>query len=175
MRHGACGAAATPGAGASPACVGVQQCGAVVSLLSFALLAASPIPGLLAAIPLGVLVLGYPPWAVALACVPLSYAQVAVVDRAWDGLERWAVVRRALVRARTPRTRAWLDGGATFWPTVLVTGLLGPWVVMALVRAAGGRQARVAAPVVVAIALVSFSVSAACAVAPEWFSESTGR
>lgn len=174
MRHGACSGAATRTRGLSSRTRPCSNASPVVSLLSFALLAASPIPGLLAAIPLGVLVLGYPPWAVALACVPLGYAQVALVDRAWDALERRDVFRHVLARARTPRTRAWLEGGTAFWPTVAATGLLSPWVVMALVRASGGRQERVAVPVMVAIALVSFGVSAACAVAPEWFAGSAG-
>ncbi|MCP3099944.1 hypothetical protein LZ198_13800 [Myxococcus sp. K15C18031901] len=136
-------------------------------LLSFALVAASPFGGVLAAVPLGVLGFGYPPWAVALACVPLGYLQVAVVDLGWDGLERLRWWRALLGRPRSALVQRLLAHCGGFWSTAALVPLLGPWLVMGLMRAAGVPQRRVAAPILFALAVVSCVLAASCLLAPE--------
>ncbi|MCP3057598.1 hypothetical protein LXT21_02275 [Myxococcus sp. K38C18041901] len=137
-------------------------------LLSFALVAASPVGGVLAAIPLGILGLGYPPWAVVVACVPLGYLQVLVVDLGWDGLERLEGWRRLRSRPRGRWVEKLLSHCGGFWSTAALVPLVGPWAVMALMRAAGVPQRRVAAPILLALTVLSSVLALVCAWAPEW-------
>ncbi|MCE9667987.1 hypothetical protein LY474_09205 [Myxococcus stipitatus] len=137
-------------------------------LLSFALVAASPFGGVLAAVPLGVLGFGYPAWAVVLACVPLGYLQVIVVDLGWDGLERLRWWRAVLARPRSRLVQRLLAHCGGFWSTAALVPLLGPWVVMGLMRPAAVSQRRVAAPILFALATLSGVLAALCIAAPEW-------
>ncbi|NVJ22603.1 MULTISPECIES: hypothetical protein [Myxococcus] len=137
-------------------------------LLSFALVAASPVGGVLAAVPLGIFGLGYPAWAVVLACVPLGYLQVLVVDLGWDGLERLAAWRRLMSRPRSPLVQRLLSHCGGFWSTAALVPLMGPWAVMGLMRTAGVSQRRVVAPILFALAVISAGLGLLCVVVPEW-------
>jgi hypothetical protein len=137
-------------------------------LLSFMLLALSPVGGLFAAVPLGVLGFGYAAWAVAVACVPLGYAQVVVVDVAWSALERLPWWRRLLERSRRPVVLRLLAYCGRFWPTAVLVPLIGPWAVMGLMRAAGVPQRRVMAPILFSLAVLSGTLALLCVLAPEW-------
>ncbi|QSQ19169.1 hypothetical protein JY651_27905 [Pyxidicoccus parkwayensis] len=136
-------------------------------MLSFALVAASPLGGIFAAVPLGVLGFGYPAWGVAAACVPLGYAQVVVVDLTWDGLERWDWWRRLLRRPRSELVQRLLSSCGGFWSTAVLVPLIGPWAVMGLMRVAGVPQRRVAMPILFALAVLSAGLSLVCVVAPQ--------
>lgn len=138
------------------------------ALLSFIMVAASPVGGVLAAVPLGILALGYPPWAVVLACVPLGYLQVLAVDLGWDALDRLEPWRRLLSRPRSPLVHRLLSHCGGFWSTAALVPLVGPWAVMGLMRTAGVPQRRVALPILFALSVIASVLGILCAVAPEW-------
>ncbi|QSQ14263.1 hypothetical protein [Myxococcus landrumensis] len=138
------------------------------ALLSFIVVAASPVGGMLAAVPLGILGLGYPPWAVVVACVPLGYVQVVAVDLGWDALERMETWRRLRARPRSALVHRLLSHCGGFWSTAALVPLVGPWAVMGLMRTAGVPQRRVAVPILFALTVLSSVLGIVCAVAPEW-------
>ncbi|WP_342375085.1 hypothetical protein NVS55_27750 [Myxococcus stipitatus] len=138
------------------------------ALLSFILVAVSPVGGILAAVPLGILGLGYPPWAVVITCVPLGYLQVLAVDLGWDALERWEMWRRLRSRPRGAMVHRLLSHCGGFWSTVALVPLVGPWAVMGLMRTAGVPQRRVAVPILFALTVIASLLGIVCAVAPEW-------
>ncbi|AGC46899.1 hypothetical protein MYSTI_05622 [Myxococcus stipitatus DSM 14675] len=138
------------------------------ALLSFIMVAASPVGGMLAAVPLGILGLGYPPWAVVVACVPLGYLQVLAVDLGWDALERVELWRRLRSRPRGAMVHQLLSHCGGFWSTAALVPLVGPWAVMGLMRTAGVPQRRVAFPILFALTVIASLLGIVCAVAPEW-------
>ena len=139
--------------------------------LTYAFLAFQPFGGLLVAIPLGVLKLGYPWWITVLTGPPLAYLQVVVVDGLWSLLERWPWFLRTLERRRSPRIERLLAGGAGFWATFVAAPLVGPWAVMAFLRYGRIPQRRAALPILLAMLVVSVGITAVCVWAPAAFSE----
>lgn len=133
---------------------------------SYAFLAFQPFGGLLVAIPLGILKLGYPWWVTVLTGPPLAYLQVVVIDGLWSLLERWPWFVRTLEARRSPRIERLLDGGAGFWATFAAAPLVGPWAVMAFLRYAHIPQRRAAAPILLAMLTVSILITAVCVLAP---------
>ncbi|MCI0669095.1 MAG: hypothetical protein L0Y64_01400 [Myxococcaceae bacterium] len=141
----------------------------MLQLVSFGLVAFSPVGGMVAAIPLGMLAFQMPTWQVWLLGVVSAYAQVVAVDLAWSGLERLQWWRRLLERQQSPRLRRLLSAPGAFWPTVVLVPIVGAWVVMGLMRYAGVPQRRVAVPILVGLALFATVLCAGCALVPEWF------
>lgn len=139
----------------------------MTELLAFLATALSPVGGMVIAVPLGVLAFGYPAWSTALVGVGAAYLQVIVVDSAWDLLERRAWWQRWLERQRRTRVARMLFGADVFWPTVLAAPLIGPWVVMALMRWAGVPQRRVALPILLGLSLLAGVLLAVCHLAPQ--------
>ncbi len=127
--------------------------------LSFALLAANPVGGLLVAIPFAVLKLDYAPWVTVAVGVPLAYIQVVVIDLGWNQLERFGWWRRLLEKSRGKWADKLVASRGAFWVTFAATPVLGPWLVMALMRWVGVPQRRIA------VALVTSMITAATVIA----------
>ena len=80
------------------------------------LTAIAPIPGLLAAIPMSILVRNDPGWVWLIAGPLLAYVQVLVVDFGWTLLLKWKAWGRLLERMRSPRVeRLMASKGGSFW------------------------------------------------------------
>lgn len=139
--------------------------------VAFVLLAINPVGGLLVAIPLALLQLGYPLWLAVVTGVPLAYVQVLAVDLGWSVLSRWTWWSRLLERRRSPRIERLMASGGAFWPIALVTPFVGPWAVMAFMRYARVPQRHVAAPILLALTLVALAVGAICLWVPGWFAQ----
>ena len=131
----------------------------MIGHLSFALLAANPVGGLLVAIPFAVLKLDYAPWVTVAVGVPLAYIQVVVIDLGWNQLERLGWWRRILEKSRGKWADKLVASHNTFWVTFAATPVLGPWLVMALMRWVGVPQRQIA------VALVSSMITAATVIA----------
>lgn len=144
----------------------------LLKLVSFCLVGISPVGGMVAAIPLGLLVLGLPLWLVLALGVVLAYLQVMAVDVLWDALERLGWWRRALQRTRSPRLERLLASPGAFWPTVVLVPLVGSWAVMGLMRYAGVPQRRVALPILLSLVLLAAGLCAGCLWVPHWFAPS---
>jgi hypothetical protein len=138
----------------------------LAAIASFAVLAANPIGGLAIAIPYAVLTLHLPVWIAVAAGIPLAYVQVVVVDVLWNSLSRWPAWHRVIERRRhSPRVQRLIESRGGFWATMLLAPLVGPWLVMALMRYVRVPHRRVALPIAlgltwnaVAIALLSITV-----------------
>jgi hypothetical protein len=141
----------------------------LLQLLTFALLTVSPLGGMVAAIPLGLLAFGLPVWLVALLGVALTYLQVVAVDVAWSALCRRAWWRGMLARRRAAWLERLLGSPGAFWPTVALTPLVGCWVVMGLARYAGVPQRQVAAPILLGLCLLAAVMCSACLLLPHLF------
>ena len=133
----------------------------------FATLAINPIGGLVIAIPVAIFKLGYPLWLVVLAGVPLSYVQVIVVDAGWDQLNRMGWWRRLLESQRSPRIEKLMASGGSFWSTMIIAPLVGPWIVMAFMRYAQVPQRRVALPILLGMTVMASLITGLCFFAPE--------
>lgn len=131
----------------------------MIGHLSFALLAANPVGGLLVAIPFAVLKLDYAPWVTVAVGVPLAYIQVVVIDLGWNQLERLGWWRRILEKSRGKWADKLVASRGAFWVTFAATPVLGPWLVMALMRWVGVPQRQIA------VALVSSMITAATVIA----------
>ena len=75
---------------------------------------------LFAAVPLGVLGLGYPPLWVGASSVALAYVLVVAVDAGFSALLRRPWWTRLLERARSPWVQRLLARPGAFWPAVLL-------------------------------------------------------
>lgn len=139
--------------------------------LALLLTALSPVGGMAAAVPLGILGFGFPWWSVALVGISAGWAQALVVDFGWGLLERWPWWQRWLVRRRKGWIARNLSRPGTFWPIVVFTPLAGPWVVMALMRFAGVPRARVALPMSLGLVALAAVLVVACQVAPLLFAD----
>lgn len=141
----------------------------MISALSFALLAANPIGGLLVAIPFAVLKLDYAPWITVVAGVPLAYLQVLVIDLGWSQLERWSWWQRMLAKSRGKWADRLVASRGAFWVTFAATPVLGPWLVMALMRWVGVPQRRIALALVTSMLTAATVVASLCAFVPAVF------
>ena len=141
-------------------------------LVAFLLLAVNPIGGLLAAIPFAILKLDYPAWFTVVVGVPCCYVQVVVVDRGWTQLERWHWFRHTVETRRGKWATRLLESRGAFWVTYAATPLLGPWLVMALMRFAGVPHRHVAAAMALSLVTTSSLIAALCVCVPQWFKAS---
>lgn len=119
--------------------------------VTFALLAANPIGGLLIAVPFGLLKQHYPLWLVVALATPLAYLQVFAIDLGWTLLTRIPSWHRFLERRRSPRVEQLVASGGGFWITFLATPFVGPWMVMSFMRWAHVPQRRVAVPILLSL------------------------
>ncbi len=138
-------------------------------LIAFALLAANPIGGLLVAIPFAVLQLDCAPWATVAAGVPLAYLQVFVVDLSWTRLERLGWWRKLLAKSRGKWADRLVQSRGAFWITFVATPVLGPWLVMALMRWIGVPQRRIALALVTSMLAAATVIATLCVVVPAVF------
>jgi hypothetical protein len=132
--------------------------------LTFALLAANPVGGLLVAVPYGMLRLHYPIWLTVVAGTPLAYLQVLAIDASWTLLARIPTWQRFLERRRSPRIERLVASGGGFWITFCATPFVGPWLVMSFMRWARVPQRRVALPILMALFATAVAVAIASAV-----------
>jgi hypothetical protein len=139
------------------------------SQLAFALLAANPVGGLTVAIPFALLKLDFAPVPTVAIGVPLAYIQVLVVDACWTWLERLGWWRRLIERSRGKWAERLVASRGAFWVTFLVTPIIGPWMVMALMRWAGVKQRRVAPAILSSLLVASSAIAALCVVVPAAF------
>jgi hypothetical protein len=141
--------------------------------LSFMLLAANPVGGLLVATPFAVLKLHHPVWLATLVGTPLAYLQVAVVDLTWSVLTRWPAWNRFVLARRSRRVERVVASGGAFWVTFLATPFVGPWLVMAFMRYAQVPQRRIAVPVLCALACTAFAIGWMCELVPRVFASAS--
>jgi xanthosine utilization system XapX-like protein len=134
--------------------------------LAFVAMAINPIGGLLIAIPFAVLELRYPPWFALLVGVPLAYVQVLVVDFAWTALARIRGWGAWLERRRSPRVDRLVESRGSFWLTLLLSPVVGPWLVMAFMRYGGVPQRRVALPILLGLSWTGALITLASVWAP---------
>jgi hypothetical protein len=132
--------------------------------LTFALLAANPVGGLLVAVPYGMLRLHYPIWLTLVLGTPLAYLQVLAIDALWTLLARIPRWQRFLERRRSPRIERLVASGGGFWITFCATPFVGPWLVMSFMRWAGVPQRRVALPILMALLATAAALAVASAV-----------
>ena len=131
--------------------------------------AINPIGGLAIAIPFAVIKLRYPPWFVMLTGVPLAYVQVLVVDFGWTTLNRLPVWRALIERRRSERLERLAASEGAFIPTAVLSPVIGPWLVMAVMRYARVPQRQVMAPILLAIFLFAAGATALSVYAPGLF------
>ena len=93
----------------------------MIGHLSFALLAANPVGGLLVAIPFAVLKLDYAPWVTVAVGLPLAYIQVFVIDLGWNQLEKLGWWRRILEKSRGKWADKLVASRGAFWVTFAAT------------------------------------------------------
>lgn len=134
--------------------------------LYYALLSINPFGGMLIAIPFGMLYLKYPAWLLIATGVLLSYVQVLAVDLSWSLLERWPRWREIVEKRRSERLERLAASGGAFLPTAILAPIVGPWLVMAVMRYARVPQSRVAAPILTGLTGVAALITAASAYAP---------
>jgi hypothetical protein len=139
------------------------------SHLVFALLAANPVGGLTVAIPFALLKLDFSPVPTVAIGVPLAYLQVLVVDACWSWLDRLGWWHRLIERSRGKWANRLLASRGAFWVTFVVTPILGPWMVMALMRWAGVSQRRVAPAILSSLLVASSAIAALCVFVPAAF------
>lgn len=133
--------------------------------------AINPIGGLAVAIPFAVIKLRYPAWFVLLTGVPLAYVQVLVVDLGWTTLERWPRWRSLIERRRSERLERLAASGGAFIPTAILAPIIGPWLVMAVMRYARVPQRRVIAPILFGILVMAAATTALSVQIPGLFHE----
>jgi hypothetical protein len=133
---------------------------------AFVVLSINPFGGLLISIPLAYFQLKYPAWLCVVAGVPLAYVQVVVIDGAWSVLDAQPWWRGFLERRRSKRIEKLVEGGAPFWPTLIIAPLIGPWLVMAFMRYAKIPQRHVALPILLGLGWGALLIMAVCIYAP---------
>jgi hypothetical protein len=133
---------------------------------AFVTLAVNPVGGLLVAIPFAVFKLGYPVWLAVVAGIPLGYVQVLAVDLGWTWLARIPGWHRFLERRRSARVERLVAAGGSFWITLVLAPMLGPWLVMAFMRYAQVPQRKVALPILLGLSWIATAIGLACAFAP---------
>lgn len=143
----------------------------MIGLLSFIGLSLSPVPGIIASIPLAVLKLDYPPWIVPLAAMPLSFVQVLVVNFLWDQLQRLPLVQNTIEKKRSARIDELIATGGSFWPVFVTTPLVGPSLVMMFMRYAHIPLRRVALPMAASLMTLAIVITALCVYVPGWFAK----
>jgi hypothetical protein len=126
----------------------------------FVVLAINPFGGLIFAIPYAKAVLDLSPWLAAVIGWPLAYAQVVVVDVFWVGLNECEWFHRLVERKRTPRLEHMASSKYLFWLIAAFGAVIGPWLVMAVMRWARVPHRRIAAPLSISLgwnaALIAF-------------------
>ena len=137
--------------------------------IAFLLLAANPIGGLTVAIPFALLKLDFSPWVTVAVGVPVAYLQVLVVDTFWTTLERLGWWRRLIDRSRGKWADRLVQSRGAFWITFVATPILGPWLVMALMRWAGVTQRKIAPAMVSSMLVASSTIAALCVFVPAVF------
>ena len=142
----------------------------MIGWFAFALLAANPVGGLLVAIPFAVLKMDYAPWVTVATGVPLAYLQVLVIDFSWSRLERLGWWRRLLAKTRGKWADRLVQSRGAFWITFAATPVLGPWLVMALMRWIGVPQRQVALALVSSMVTAATVIAALCVFVPAAFS-----
>ncbi len=140
-------------------------------LIAFALLAANPVGGLLVAIPFAVLKLDYAPWITIVTGVPLAYLQVFVIDVSWSWLEKRGWWQRLLAKSRGKWANRLVESRGAFWITFVATPIIGPWLVMALMRWVGVPQHRVALALVTSMVTAATVIAALCVFVPAVFAK----
>ena len=139
--------------------------------IAFVLLAANPIGGLTVAIPFALLKLDFSPWVTVAVGVPAAYLQVLVVDGFWTTLERLGWWRRLIDRSRGKWANRLVASRGAFWVTFIATPILGPWLVMALMRWAGVTQRKIALAMVSSMLVASSTIAALCVFVPAVFAK----
>jgi len=139
--------------------------------LAYVAMAINPVGGLAIAIPFAVFELGYPPWFALAAGLPLAYVQVIVVDLAFGALSAWPRFRRWIERRKSPRIQKIVDSRGGFWVTLFFAPLIGPWIVMAVMRYAGIPHRRVALPLFLGNTWTAGLITIACV----WLPRLVGR
>lgn len=134
--------------------------------LYYVLLSINPFGGMAIAIPFAILKLDYPAWLAIATGVPLSYVQVLAVDLGWSLLERWPRWREIVEKRRSERLERLAASGGAFIPTAILAPIVGPWVVMAVMRYARVPQSRVAAPILTGLTGVAVLITAVSAYVP---------
>ncbi|MFI5297625.1 MAG: hypothetical protein ACHREM_05955 [Polyangiales bacterium] len=129
----------------------------------------NPIGGLIVAIPFGVFSLHYPAWLAWVIGVPLAYVQVVAIDVFWSQLVRLRWWRAFLERRRSPWVEKVVASKGGFWLTLVVSPLIGPWLVMAFMRYAQVRHRTVALPLFMGLAWSGGVLAFACAFLPRLF------
>lgn len=130
----------------------------------------NPIAGLLVSVPWAILKMHYPLWLVVVSGPPLAYLQVIAADLSWTYLRRVTYVRNLLEKKRSPRVEKLLASRGHFIPVMIATPLIGPWLVMLVMRYANVSQREVVAPIMLALILVSVVLGALCLIVPSLFS-----
>lgn len=131
--------------------------------------AINPIGGLAVAIPYAVIKLRYPAWLVLLTGIPLAYVQVLAVDLGWTALARWPLWRSLLERRRSERLERLAASGGAFLPTAVLAPIVGPWLIMAVMRYARVPQRRVAAPILLGISIMAAATTMLSIYVPAFF------
>lgn len=131
---------------------------------------ANPIAGLLASVPWAMLKLHYPLWIVVVSGPPLAYLQVIVADLLWSYLQRLSYVKNLLEKKRSPMIEKLLVSRGAFLPVFIATPLVGPWLVMLVMRYANVSQRAIAIPILLALTLVSVVLGVLCLTLPKIFS-----
>ena len=138
---------------------------------AFWLLAANPIGGLLVAIPFAVLKLDFSPWLTVVTGVPMAYLQVFVIDLSWNRLEKFGWWQRLLKKSRGKWADRLVQSRGAFWVTFVATPVIGPWLVMALMRWVGVPQRKVAVPLVASMVTLASAIAALCVFVPAVFAK----
>ena len=137
--------------------------------LAFAVLAVNPVGGLTLAIPFAVFKLHQPAWLAYAVGLPLAYTQVLVVDLFWTQLIRLRWWSGFLARRRSPRVEKLVASRGSFWLTMLLSPMIGPWLVMALMRYAQVPHRKVALPIFLGFVWNAGAVALGCAWLPQLF------
>lgn len=134
----------------------------------FVALAVNPFGGLLVAIPYAKLVLHVSPWLAAAVGLPLAYVQVVFVDVLWKTLSRNGWWRRLIERRRTPRLQRMAASRYMFWLVLAFASMLGPWLVMAVMRYANVPHRRIAVPMALSLAWNAAGIAFLSVYVPQW-------
>lgn len=130
----------------------------------------NPIAGLLVSVPWAVLKMHYPLWLVVVSAPPLAYLQVVGADLLWNYLKRITYVKNLLEKKHSPRVQKLFASGGRFIPVFIATPLVGPWLVMLVMRYANVTQRHVMLPIMLALVVVSFVLGLTCLIVPTAFS-----
>lgn len=137
-----------------------------VAYAGFVALAINPFGGLLLAIPYAKAVVGMSPWWAATVGLPLAYVQVLFVDVLWEVLQRIDWWRRLVERKRTPRLERMASSRYMFWLIVVFAPIVGPWLVMAVMRYANVPHRRIALPMALSLGWNAMGIAFLCVYAP---------